>query len=615
MTYEKNSLILFLAFVFYFQWFAFGQALNGRLNFQRCPAAHKAITNEYTFDTTLDSGAWKKQAKGMHVSFASTDELYFRSEVPELKNETVTWNGTGWKGERLNAVVLVWSPDTLQQVRFTLSDFKNDKGKLLSKNNISVNMVRYVIGNYPYGAKDVTCGGSPYKNLYLMPDRFDPIVIGGIDRFDLPGKTVRPVWFSFNIPSQTDAGIYNGTIGVMAENYSATLNVKLTVQNQVLPKPHDWKHRLDLWQNPWVVAWENNLKPWSEEHMLLLKKHLQLYADAGGKYITTYAVNSPWSDNSYMNEGGMINWIKRINGSWKFEYTIFDKYVQLAMSMGIDKAITIYTPVPGGYRFNYMDEKTGNNIYVSWAPGSKEFKAFWNIFLTDLKKHLEQKGWFEKTYIGINENPLDETLAAVKVVKEHSKKWKITYAGDWHKELENVLDDYCFLYGKESDVDVVKQRAAKGFTTTYYVCCNPPVPNNFVFSPPIEGRWQGWYSVAHGYDGFLRWAYDAWPADPLRDARHGSWPSGDCYLVYPGGNSCIRFEKLREGIVDYEKIRILREEASKSHDKDVHNLMQQLDEHLKTFLAEKDFETKKITEDVNKGKKIVEELSDKLGSR
>ena len=30
-------------------------------------------------------------------------------------------------------------------------------------------------------------------------------------------------------------------------------------------------------------------------------------------------------------------------------------------------------------------------------------------------------------------------------------------------------------------------------------------------------------------------------------------------MVYPGGNSCIRFERMREGIVDYEKIRILRE--------------------------------------------------------
>ena len=593
------------------------QTYKGEVDVTKVPVPSAHYQDEYTFDTTVDMAAWVMQKKGMHISFVSTDESWFRSEVPQLEKINLSYQATGWKGERLNAEVLVWSPDTIQQVHFIVKDLKNNGGRLLSKSNINVNMVRYVISNYPYGAKDATCGGSSYKNLYLLPDRFEEF-----KSFDVPGKTARPVWISFNIPGDADAGIYSGTIEVKSENYSATLNVKLNIQNHLLPKPHEWKHRLDLWQNPWVVAWKNNLKPWSPEHKALLKKHLQLYADAGGKYITTYAVNSPWSDNSYYNEGGMINWIKRTDGSWKFDYTIFDEYVRLAMSVGIDKAITVYTPVPGGYRFNYTDEKTGNNIIVFWPPGSKEFKTHWNIFLTDLKKHLEQNGWFDKTYIGINENPLDETLAAIKVIKENSKNlpagrhgWKITYAGDWHKELENLLDDYCFLFGKESGVDVVKERAAKGFTTTYYVCCNPPVPNDFIFSPPIEGRWQGWYSAAHKYDGFLRWAYDAWSADPVRDARHGAWPAGDCYLVYPGGNSCVRFEKLREGIVDYEKIRILGEEAIKSHDKTVQKLMLQLDEHLKVFLEEKDFDTKTIIEEVNKGKAIVEELSEKLGNK
>jgi hypothetical protein len=69
--------------------------------------------------------------------------------------------------------------------------------------------------------------------------------------------------------------------------------------------------------------------------------------------------------------------------------------------------------------------------------------------------------------------------------------------------------------------------------------------------------------------------------------------AGDCFIVYPGGNSCIRFEKLREGIVDYEKIRILRE-ASKSKDKAVHDLMNELDQHLniccrKRFCYKKDY--------------------------
>jgi hypothetical protein len=66
------------------------------------------------------------------------------------------------------------------------------------------------------------------------------------------------------------------------------------VQNQSLPKPHDWTFRLDLWQNPWVIAEYYKVKPWSDEHKQLLKKHMKLYADAGGKFITTYCVHSPW---------------------------------------------------------------------------------------------------------------------------------------------------------------------------------------------------------------------------------------------------------------------------------------------------------------------------------
>lgn len=606
MTRQLYLVILLQVIIFS----AAAQTFKGQIQFSKIPVPAPHYQQEYTFDTTLNTVAWTKQQKGLHVSFATTDELYFRTEVPELLKESATWEQTGWKGERLNTQILVWSPDTLNQVRVTVGDLKHTSGKIIPRNNLQVNMVRYVIGNYPYGAKDVTCGASPYQNLYLMPDRFE-----AFDRFDLPGKTVRPVWLSVDVPAGTASGVYTGTIEVRAENYSTSLNVKLNIQNQVLPQPAEWKHRFDLWQNPWVVAWQNNLKPWSDEHKLLLKKHLKLYADAGGTYITTYAVHSPWSDNSYMIEGTMIDWIKLRNGGWKFDYRIFDEYIQLAMSLGIDEAITIYTPVPWGFRFRYKDEETGNYVHESWAPDSKAFKDFWNIFLTDLKKHLEQKGWFDKTYIGINENALDQTMAAIKVIKDHSKKWRITYAGDWHKELEELLDDYCFLYGKESDVNVVKQRSARGQTTTYYVCCNPPVPNNFVFSPPVEGRWISWYTAAHGYDGFLRWAYDAWPADPLRDARHEIWPAGDCYLVYPGGASCIRFEKLREGIVDFEKIRILREKAGKSQDKSIQQLLTQLDDHLKTLLMEKDFETKKITNDMNKGKQLLNDLSEKLSLR
>ena len=457
------------------------------------------------------------------------------------------------------------------------------------------------MANYPYGSKDATCGSSPYTNGYLMPDRFETF-----SRFDLPGKSARPVWVSINVPSDAAAGIYKGVIEVMSEKNSEPLNVTIKVQDRTLPPPSQWSYRLDLWQNPWAVAWHNHITPWSDQHKALLKEHLKLYADAGGKYITTYAVHSPWADNSFMIEGGMIEWIKTKSGTWKFDYTIFDEYVELCMKYGINKAITIYSPLPWAERFRYMDEKTGNYVVEQWLPQSDPFKRNWTAFLDDLKKHLVKKGWMNITYIGINENAMEQTLTAIKFVKSHSPEWRITYAGDWHEELDTLLNDYSFVYGKEPTIEQQARRKARGATSTVYVCCTPPYPNNFLFSPPIEGRWLSWYASAYGYDGFLRWAYDAWPEDPARDARHGSWAAGDCFLVYPGGNSCIRYEKLREGIVDFEKIRILRQQTATKKD-----LWKKFDEHLKVFINEKEFNSKKITADVEKGKAFIEQLSEK----
>ena len=74
------------------------------------PVQHRY--EEYTFDTTVNQSAWNSLDKGLHVTFATTDQLFFRSEVPVLDKISAQWNAAGWKGERLNVQVLVWSSDT-----------------------------------------------------------------------------------------------------------------------------------------------------------------------------------------------------------------------------------------------------------------------------------------------------------------------------------------------------------------------------------------------------------------------------------------------------------------------------------------------------------------------
>ncbi|HLX90420.1 MAG TPA: DUF4091 domain-containing protein, partial [Puia sp.] len=268
--------------------------------------------------------------------------------------------------------------------------------------------------------------------------------------------------------------------------------------------------------------------------------------------------------------------------------------------------------IPGNYRFRYVDGTTGEEVTAFWPPGSEGFGAYWGPFLNDLKAHLKKKGWLDKTYIGINENTLDETLTAIQFIRANWAGWKITYAGNWHPELENLLNDYSFVKGKESSMNIVEERKAKGFTTTFYVCCTPPKPNTFLFSPPIEGRWISWYSAAYGYSGFLRWAYDAWPQDPNRDGRHGSWAAGDCYLVYPGANSGIRFEKLREGISDYEKISILKVKAAASTDAKCKEMLVELNKLMKSVADEHAFNERTLKMQVDEGQKLIRELSDRL---
>lgn len=85
-------------------------------------------------------------------------------------------------------------------------------------------------------------------------------------------------------------------------------------------------------------------------------------------------------------------------------------------------------------------------------------------------------------------------------------------------------------------------------------------------SPLAEAVWISWHALAKDYDGYLRWAYNHWTAEPMKDTRFRTWTSGDCYCIYPQGRTSLRFDKLVEGIQDFEKASILRDEWTAAGD-------------------------------------------------
>jgi hypothetical protein len=133
-------------------------------------------------------------------------------------------------------------------------------------------------------------------------------------------------------------------------------------------------------------------------------------------------------------------------------------------------------------------------------------------------------------------------------------------AGVYHPEIEQDIFDYSIASKWKYGEQVLAQRKDSGKPSTFYTSCEEAFPNGFTFSPPAEHAWIGWYAAAQGFTGYLRWAYNSWVANPLQDSRFRTWPAGDTYQVYPGPLTSIRFEKLVEGIQDFEKVRLLREE-------------------------------------------------------
>ena len=163
-------------------------------------------------------------------------------------------------------------------------------------------------------------------------------------------------------------------------------------------------------------------------------------------------------------------------------------------------------------------------------------------------------------------------MASANVLKKYAPSIKIHLAGNKPPSTFKGIEvhNYCQAmranYVSPEFKEEVKVRRAKGYVTTTYICCGPPCPNTFTYSPYSEQMWLGLYAAAQGFDGMLRWAAFNWPRDPLFDTsfnpHHGSWAPGDTFLIYPGPRYSVRLENLRDSIENFEKIRILRESGA-----------------------------------------------------
>ena len=497
---------------------------------------------------------WSAAGDTPCASFVTTDRRFGKSQLPDVEPRTAC-RLTAWRGERVSAQLLVWSAQPVERLVCTAGVLTSDEGRL-PESAVRTRFVRYVMSD------EFACGCCKRK-----PQDFAAVLTADMldDRpsMALEACTVRPVWITVDVPQDAAPGLYRTPVTVACDGDEQRLELEVEITGRTLPAPSEWRYHLDLWQHPAAVARVEGTEMWSDAHFEALRPVMKPLADAGQKVVTATLNKDPWNNQCYDAYADMIVWTRLADGTWEYDFTVFDRWVRFMLDLGVGKYVNCYSMLPWNNMLHYKDAATGEFVDVKADPGTPAFREMWGPFLPAFVGHLREKGWLGITNIAMDERSPEVMAAATALLKEVAPELGIALA-DNHKIFKQYpyIKDMCAsIFGPIEQTDIV-QRRSKGLTTTFYVCCSSGFPNTYTSSAPAEATYLSWYAAAEDYDGFLRWAYNSWVEDPIRDSRFRKWVAGDTYLVYPEGRSSIRFERLVEGIQDWEKIRLLKTEFS-----------------------------------------------------
>lgn len=476
----------------------------------------------------------------------------------------------------LDQYVVLNKTDLDQEVQVQVSDFKSG-GHIIGKENIEVRFTRDTLASVGRGFDWGLMPDFPKENI---PDILDYRATAS-----LAPKTVRGFYIFIKSNIDTPGGIYTGSIQLVGDDLAISLPIEVEVLDLMVEDNH---FSINLWQYPFTVARfygidEKNL--FTEDHLEILREHLRLYKSIGGVSMTTTIVDDPWYQQTYDKYPSMVR-EKIIDGKVTYDFTYFDAYVDLAISEGVDQQIMAFSLADW-----YENDRNDQDLVLGLAPGSREWEEYWDGFLDQFVDHLDDKGYFDMVYIGVDERGPEILKEVIRVLGKHKNKdgkiLKIASQVAYEpgvKEIYEQIDDLSFAFSNVNSENkaYIKERSNK--MTTIYTCTGM-YPNSFTRSAPIESDWTILYANAAGAQGYLRWALDAWVEDPTKDVSHWWWEAGDTCLIYPAAKEARdkrprtspRFEHLRYGRQMVGKINFLLENLDGQNRTDFEKQVKNLD--------------------------------------
>ena len=276
---------------------------------------------------------------------------------------------------------------------------------------------------------------------------------------------VQPIWVVVNIPKTCKAGTYQGKLTITADGEEPVVTpVQLrVVSDWVVPDPNKFITYMGLLQSPDSVAMQYKVPMWSEEHWKRLDKTFELLGQLGNRELYIALITKTLLGH----EHGMVRWVRQPDGSYKHDFSIAERYVDLAVKHKWNISVVGLHLSDGvvGSNFSYsgkprnppmvtvVDPATGA-LGEMEAPrwGTPEARAFWNPVIDGMRTILEKRGLKQAMMYSfvIQGNILAETIMDLKALSPEVKWVEYTHWGGktvGTKEINQPVGRIAYAFG------------------------------------------------------------------------------------------------------------------------------------------------------------------------
>ncbi len=406
---------------------------------------------------------------------------------------------------------------------------------------------------------------TPDTHLVAKPpaDLPDPILSAA--SVTVPAGTNQPVWLIVQTPRTCAPGVYRSALTVAAGG--SNLRVPVTVRVRDITLPPERTLQITNWFSMGNIAAYHGVTMWSESFWKVLDVYARFMADYRQNAARTMLFD-------------LITASEDPQGRLTFDFTRFDRFVEMLEKAGligtIEGSHLAYrtdwkTHVLKGHRpvTTLPDGSQKKWVYVEVdSPEQREFLA---QFLPALVKHLQEKGWRDRYVQHLSDEPVAANAAAYNalaaMVREFAPGVK-TIDATMCREVAGSVDIWVPQQSEiDRNMEFFESRRKLGEQVWIYTCLNPKgrYLNRFIDYHLLSPRLIHWMNFKYGFEGYLHWGLNFQLGDAFKNVERGypnpnNLPAGDSHIVYPGRYGpipSIRFDAMRDGIEDYELLRLL----------------------------------------------------------